>query len=194
MTSQIPHTDWFLIIMIVINAVLLVLLIIIWHRRRVRNRIYEIGARDRMLAELDMRLANPEYLARSGQTATRRYPYETRYLSDSRSIQGMDSPHVGLQVETEMMQQRYFTDTYKPIEVGYDRSCAIVVPDNKMAGRQFVLFSEKGELLVRNLSPDHTMILERGDEYRKLEEAAVVIMKGDRLRAGSTSFLITMDR
>ena len=187
-------TDWVLVILIAVNAVLLIILIYLWHGRRVREHIYEIGARDQLLAELDIRLANPDYLARAGLGTNRRYPYETKYLSDARNLQRTESPHVGVQVETEMMQQRYFTDTYKPVEVGYDQSCAIVVPDNKIAGRQFVLFSEKGDLYVRNLSPDHTMILERGDECMKLGETAIVICKGDRLLAGSSSFLITMDR
>ena len=187
-------TDWLMIILIAINAVLLCFLVIIWRKRKKREHIYEISTRDQLLAELDMKLANPDYLARSGLITSRRFPYETRYLSNTQNMQESDSPHVGLQVETKMMRQRYFTDTYKPVEVGHDRNCAIVVPDNKMAGRQFVLYSEQGNLFVRNMSTDHTMILERGEDSIRLDDSPIVIYKGDRLLAGSTSFLITMDR
>ena len=180
-------------IMLAINLGLLILLIIRWRIRKHREFIYEVCARDQRLASLDQRLANPEYLIRTELGTAKRYPYETKYLSSGVAMREFGGQYIGLLVESEMMSQRFFTDTASPIEIGSAKECAVTIRDDAIAPHQCLLFEQDGMLYARNLSQDHTMILERGDSYQKLGDTPVPISEGDRLMAGRSRITVTFD-
>lgn len=182
------YSTW---VMIAILVILVIAAIVLLRSRKRREFIYEISARDQRLAELDERVANPEYIARAGQGSAKRYPYETSYFSAALAQREFSAIFVGLLVETEMRRQRFFTDTSSPIEVGRDSACAITVADEKMAPRQFVIEMQDGRLEVRNLAPDRTMILERGDEYHRIGDNAIVVEDGDTIRAGKSRISVS---
>ena len=186
-------SDKYTVAMLAINAVMLISLIMMYRQRKRTDHIYEISARDQRLAELDQRIANPEYLARTDASAAKRYPYETTYRSQASPLRHFDSLYVGLMVETEMMQQRYFTDTREPIEIGSGPECSITVPDDRMAARQLVLFQDDNKLYLKNLSEDHSVILKREDGYFRVDVNPVEVQNNDCLQAGSTYITITTE-
>lgn len=175
-------------------AILLILLmaaIVLHRKRKKREFIYTISSRDQRLAELDARVANPEYTSRTGPGMVKRYPYETTYFSDALAQRQFDTNFIGILVETEMRRERFYTDISAPIEVGRDSSCAITIQDMRLAPRQFVLEMNGGRLEIRNLTPDRTMVLERGDMYHRVRDKAIVLEEGDVIRVGKSRISIS---
>lgn len=178
--------------MIAILVILVIVAVSLRRSRKKREFIYEVSARDQRLAELDARIANPEYTRRTGPGATRRYPYETSYFSAAQVHRQFGTSYIGILVETEMRRERFYTDISSPIEVGRDASCAITVLDDKLAPRQFVIERKGSELEVRKLEADSTMFLERGDAYHRIGDKAVILENHDVILAGKSSFSITV--
>ena len=179
------------LVMAAILLILLIMVVVLHRKRKKREFIYEISARDQQLAELDARLANPEYIARTGPGTVKRYPYETTYFSEALAQRQFSANFIGILVETEMRRERFFTDISAPIEVGRDSSCAITLSDIKLAPRQFVLEMNGDRVGIRNLAPDRTMVLERGDMYHRVRDKAVMLEDGDVIRVGKSRISIS---
>ncbi len=178
-------------VMAAILVIMLVVVIVLHRARKRREFIYEVSARDQRLAELDARVANPEYIMRTGPGMIKRYPYETSYLSAAVAQRRFESSFIGILVETEMRRERFFTDISTPIEVGRDSACAITVSDDKLAPRQFVMEQKDGRIEVRNLDPHRRMVIERGDAYHRVSDRAVVLEEGDVIHAGESRISIS---
>ena len=181
---------YILYVSIIIDCFLIVMLIVIRHRHRKNKHIYEISARDQQLAELDARISNPEYLARNNVAAMKRFPYDTRYLSDAESTRNFNGIFADLLVETEYVKQRYYTDTAFPIDVGKDAACSITIQDDRLAGHQLMIYTIDNDLYCRNLSEDHAVILTRKDEGVKLTATPIALEEGDVIRAGKSGITV----
>lgn len=184
------YSTW---VMIGILVILLIAVILRQRARKKKEFIYEVSAKDQRLAELDERVANPEYIMRAGSGAVKRYPYETSFFSAARAQREFEAFYIGLLVQTEMRREKFYTDISTPIEVGRDAACAITVPDDRLADKQFVLEMKDMKLEVRNLDTSHTVVLERGDAYHRVEKAAIVLMDGDVIRAGKSTVTVSFD-
>ncbi len=182
------YSSW---VMAAILVILLIAVIVLHKKRKRREFIYTVSARDQRLAELDARVSNPEYISRTGPGMVKRYPYETIYFSDAIAQRQFDSNYIGILVETEMRREKFYTDISAPIEVGRDSACAITIQDMKLAPRQFVLEKNESRLEIRNLTPDRSMVLERGDMYHRVRDKAIVLEEGDVIRVGKSRISIS---
>ena len=90
------------LVMAAILLILLIMVVVLHRKRKKREFIYEISARDQQLAELDARLANPEFISRTGPGTVKRYPYETTYFSEALAQRQFSANFIGILVETEM--------------------------------------------------------------------------------------------
>ena len=182
------------LIMLVVNLGLLILLIVRWRIRKHREFIYEVSAKDQRYANLDARLANPEYLARTDVGSMKRYPYETKYLSSAVALRSFSGLYIGLFVETEMMKQRFFTDVAEPIEIGSGRDCAVTIRDDRIARHQCLLYMQDGFLCAKNMDTDHTVLLERGAQYLRVTEKPIAVEDGDTVLTGTSRITITFGK
>jgi hypothetical protein len=182
------------LIMLAINLGLLIALIVRWRIRRKREFIYEVSAKDQRYANLDARLANPEYLERTDVGSMKRYPYKTEYLSSAMAFRSFNGMYIGLFVETEMMKQRFFTDVAEPIEIGSGKECAVTIRDDRIAPHQCLLYLQDGLLCTKNLDTDHTVLLERGALYQRVTEKALVVEDRDTILTGTSRITITFGK
>lgn len=173
-------------ILIGIDCALLIALIICIVWRRKQKFLYEISAQDQKRIQLDKRLSNPDYVARVSEGTVKRYPYSITYTDQEALQREFTGIYVGLRVNSERLKENFFTMVSSPIDIGRGYGCAVTIQDDVISERQCILFEDKGVLYVRNLAQEHTVILERDDDFLRLGSAAIQVENGDCLRMGTS--------
>ena len=184
-------------ILIIVEAIVLAVLaflifMIIKKKKRLRKG-YSVESARRREEELDELLRNYADISPTNASGGKLRPYEEKYYAESNFQSSAGGPskakepgpkrspiRIELRVTTPMSDKKYQTDVYEELSIGTDPSNDLVVDSKLAAFRQCVIFRNEDQLMIRNISPDKPVAVERSKEKRKLTDNALLIHDQDR--------------
>ncbi|MBQ7613430.1 MAG: FHA domain-containing protein [Butyrivibrio sp.] len=160
------------------------------HKRKEYRKKVDQQKKNIQLQELVHNLSNPLWIERTGKPDTKLEPYETKWLNSA----GVISSGIvaELNVKNENVNRKYLLVIDDDITIGRDGSCSITIEDHAISGRHIQLINEKNALYIKRLSKEGTTILERGRDYKKIDDKKFRVLNGDVIRLGHSDITITL--
>ncbi|WP_408070251.1 FHA domain-containing protein [Butyrivibrio sp. JL13D10] len=171
-----------------ILEILLVILIVrrvIINMRRAKKQEHEL--KNLQTAKLTQDLTNPLWVEHGGKPDTKVVPYETKW--DQPQDQISEGIRVEINIKGSGTDSKFIFVVQNSISVGKDESCSILVTDNSVEDKHLEIYVENGELMVRKVVPESMAVLERNNDYKKLDNKAYRLAVKDTISFGHSKLV-----
>lgn len=178
--TYIISSDRFLIILELALIVIFITVGIVAIRKRSgilnRRKVRSIQQRNQ---ELDERLANP--LRYKQDSSSKLTPFEEKYSPESNKGTAVDGGvTIEIRVGSPTSTRKYLTDVTGTLSIGSDGGNDLVIDSRKVAKKQCVLFINDGELYIRNLTKDMSVIAERSHTKKNVTDTPLKVQSNDK--------------